>query len=135
MKNNFELRIDFKNDVSFKDGQILEEIKTEIQKRIEMQCNSEIKHLDPNKLDGGITISIALAGLTISSLNLILNIVKFYMEQKRVKDTKKPIGEIIVNENDGIVWSQVYYTEDDKKSIIDKIKSKNDAKLIMSITN
>ena len=126
MTENTGIRIELANNPRFEDSQCLEDMRSDLQKELEIDVERESDKPDGDKLNGGLTTAIAIASLSLSIFNAVLATIEFY---------KRPIGKIIVTEENGVSWERDYYNDEDREKFLDDIRSKRLMSIILTVDN
>lgn len=110
----------------FNHGQWLDDLKNQL--RAELEINWESKRIDSplDTQDGGITIAIAIAGLSLSIVNTVLAIVKYNHE-------KKQRGSITITLGENFKITKSNLSDREIEHIIQEIQGGNVERMMLSI--
>jgi hypothetical protein len=125
MTETLAVRIELTKEISHADSQWLQRVDSHVRQELEVESKLQMTEKEENAMSGGMAVAIAIAGLAVTALGTLFEIIKFYIEQKR-NQTLTIVG-------DGYSRQVSQLTKDEVEAIVSDIEARQLSELLVRV--
>lgn len=131
MMEAIDVRVQLSGQPTYEGGQWLQRLRLDLQRELEVPCKVDTVVTPENSMDGGITVAIAIAGLSLNLITTLLAVLKYHKDLKQ--RTKVTITTKTV-QGDEIVVESANLNDEEAERLVEAAKLKAARELIVTVS-